>query len=378
MEYTYCSSLWNHQMIDTAGKTKPCCRFVEEHNTNNNINTTSIIEIFKSDFMTSLRSKSLSGEKINGCIRCYEEQDNSKKSLRERINDNPATNKVNLSNPTINYLELAISNDCNLMCRICSSKYSQKLYQDEIEFFGKSQITSRYSKSNISAAYDLISELKYIKFTGGEPLIIKDHWELLKHAVSLGLSNNITINYSTNGTIFPKNEFIDLWKKFKKIELTLSIDSIIKEENEYQRHLTDHDQVLCNINQYINLAKDDINLILSARPTISIYNIFHLPETIEWLHDNNIKSNPTHLTYPEWLSVTVLPLKYKKIIEDKFLKYPYKRKIDQELSHYLISYMNSRDDVRYLNKFTEYTNFLDKKRKQDFKKTYRYYQNLIY
>ena len=44
-----------------------------------------------------------------------------------------------------------------------------------------------------------------------------------------------------------------------------------------------------------------------ARPTITIYNAYHLPETLEWLDKKQIKINPTHLTYPEHLSLTVLP-----------------------------------------------------------------------
>jgi len=373
---TYCASLWNHQMIDTTGRAKPCCRFVEERGTSNNISEKSIVEIFNSDYMKSLREKSLNNIKISGCIRCYEEQENNKKSLRQRVNENPATNIVNIDNPKINYLELAISNDCNLMCRICSSRYSQKLYQDEVEFFGKAQIPSRFTRSNISTAYDLLPDLNYIKFTGGEPLIIKEHWELLEHAITRGYAKNITLNYSTNCTVWPKERIVNIWKEFKKIELALSLDSIVAEENEYQRHLTDQTVVLTNIKKYKEL-ESTLPMVISSRPTVSIYNVFHLPETIEWLHDHSIKTNPTHLTYPAWLSVTVLPVSFKDIVTKKFQTYQFKREIDRELAWYLINYMNSKDDCKLMPQFVNYTNFLDKKRNQNFNHVFWYFKNLI-
>lgn len=363
-------------MIDTTGRAKPCCRFVEEPGANNNINNNSISDIFNSEYMRSLREKSLNNIKISGCIRCYEEQENNKKSLRQRINENPATNIVNIDEPKINYLELAISNDCNLMCRICSSRYSQKLYQDEVEFFGKAQIPSRYTRSNIDAARNLLPDLKYIKFTGGEPLIIKEHWELLELAISLGYAKDITLNYSTNCTVWPKDRIVNIWRQFKKIELALSLDSIIADENEYQRHLTDHRVVLQNIEKYKEL-ESSLPIVVSGRPTVSIYNLYHLPETIEWMQDRNIKVNPTHLTYPAWLSITVLPTAFKNIVTEKFAKYKFKRDIDKELSWYLINYMNSKDDSGLMPQFVNYTKFLDQKRNQNFNQVFWYFENLI-
>lgn len=373
---TYCASFWNHQMIDTTGRVKPCCRFVEDPGSSFNIMDTDIKEIFYSNYMQDLRNMSKSGVEIRGCQRCYEEQNNNKKSLRQRINENHATNMVDLDDPSINYLELAISNDCNLMCRICSSRYSQKLYQEELEYFGKAHVPSRYTRSNIDAAYDLLPDLKYIKFTGGEPLIIKEHWELLECAVSKGYASSMTLNYSTNCTIWPKAKHVQLWKNFKRIEMALSVDSVVAAENEYQRHLTDHAAVLKNVRRYKDLSAC-LPMLVSCRPTISIYNIYHLPETLEWLHDMDIKVNPTHLTYPQCLSITVLPPEQKNVISNKFKNYSYKRPIDRQLSYYLLDYMHSKDSSDLMPQFARYTRYLDQRRTQDFTKVCWYFGDLL-
>lgn len=359
-------------MIDTTGRVKPCCRFVG-WNLDNNLNNKTIEEIFNSEFMQDLRTKSLNGERIDGCKRCYEEQDGGKRSLRQRVNGNPATNIVNLDNPNINYLELAISNDCNLACRMCSSRYSHRIFDEEKEYYGKTEIADKKTRSNIDAAYKLLDSLLYIKFTGGEPLMIKEHWELLQEAVDRDLAKNITLNYSTNCTVWPKEKHQEIWKHFKKIELCVSLDSIVKEENEYQRYFTNHEQALSNIKKYVEFSKNT-NMVVIGRPTITIMNIMHVPETIEWLLEAGLKTvNVTHLTYPAHQSISVLPLEVKNKIKQKFNTYNYKLEDTKVQCQYLLNYMFSEDNSKLLDEFKKHTLFLDKSRNQNFKETYPYF-----
>lgn len=363
-------------MVDGSGRVKPCCRFsANDIPKNHYLQETSLKKIFYSDFMNTLREKSFNGDRIDGCIRCYQEEDNGKKSLRQRLNHNiDATNtKINVKDPSISYLELGISNDCNLMCRMCDSRYSWKLFDEELEYFEKTKTQERKTRSNIDCAYELLENLKYIKFTGGEPLIIKEHWELLETAIKKGYAKNITLNYSTNCTVWPKERIVNIWKEFKKIELAVSLDSISANENEYQRHLTNHKQAIKNILKYVELSKTKINMQLLARPTVSIMNVFTLPETVEWLEANGISANPSHLTFPDWQSVTVLPLQDKIMIKEKYENFKYSSEKTKTHCMYIINYMMSKDNSELLDKFIDHTRFLDSKRDQDFKKIYPYY-----
>jgi MoaA/NifB/PqqE/SkfB family radical SAM enzyme len=374
---TFCSSLWNHQMIDTTGKVKPCCRFVWNNDIPaNTLKDKTIQEIFYSDFMQDLRRDSLQGKPISGCERCYQEQSAGKKSLRERVNSNVATKDYNLDNPKITYLELAISNDCNLMCRMCLGRYSWKLYDEEIEYYGKTPRHEKKTRSNIDYAYELLPNLQYIKFTGGEPLMIKEHWDFLQEAVDKGYAKDITLNYSTNCTVFPKDKHIELWKEFKKIEMAVSLDSIVESENIYQRHLTDHSIAIKTIKKYAELSKNTLPMHVLGRPTVTIMNIYTLPETVEWLDGLGISTNPSHLTNPEWQSVTVLPLHTKQKIKEKYEKFDFKSSKAKNHCMYIINYMMSKDDSHLLDEFIKHTNFLDKKRNQSFKEQYPYFDFL--
>ena len=374
---TFCSSLWNHQMIDTTGKVKPCCRFVWDNDIPaNTLKDKSIQEIFYSEFMQNLRKDSLQGKPIPGCERCYQEQAAGKKSLRERVNDNVATKDYVLDDPKITYLELAISNDCNLMCRMCLGRYSWKLYDEEVEYYGKIPPYEKKTRSNIDCAYELLPNLQYIKFTGGEPLMIKEHWEFLQEAVDKGYAKDITLNYSTNCTVFPKDKHIELWKQFKKIEMAVSLDSIVESENIYQRHLTDHEIALKTIKKYSELSKDTLRMHVLGRPTVTIMNVYTLPETIEWLEELGISTNPSHLTHPEWQSVTVLPMNTKLQIKEKYENFDFKSSKAKNHCMYIINYMMSKDDSYLLDEFRQHTDFLDKKRNQSFKEQYPYFDFL--
>ena len=372
---TFCSVLWNHQMVDGTGRVKPCCRFLEDHRPKNHtLDNHSIQDIFDSDFQNDLRERVLRGERLEGCKRCYEEEDNNKKSLRMRLNEHTKVGEkhVDTNDNKLEYLELSLSNDCNLMCRMCDSRYSHKLFDEEQEYHGKTFSKTKRTKANLDSIYPHLKDMKYIKFTGGEPLIIPDHWTLLEYAVEKGYAKNIRLNYSTNCTVFPKQKIVDIWKEFDHIELAVSLDSIVKEENEYQRHLTKHSQALANIEKYVEVA-DEVGMTVLARPTITIYNAYHLPETLEWLDDRKVRLNPTHLTYPLYLSVTVLPENQKDIIRNKYAQYSYKNDEIKKFCDYIVTYMDSEDKTDLLPKFKSHTQFWDKSRSQDFATACPYY-----
>ena len=51
---------------------------------------------------------------------------------------------------------------------------------------------------------DILPDIKYFEFTGGEPWMIKQHFDLLQRAVDQGFARDIDIHYNTNATQFPK------------------------------------------------------------------------------------------------------------------------------------------------------------------------------
>jgi len=384
---TFCSMAWDHQFIDPTGRVKPCCRFAEKYRPNeNNLNEKTLSDVFYGEWMNDIRNKMLRGEKIDGCIRCYQEEDSGKRSLRERYRDNkdlPIDKLVDIDNPKLGWVELAISNDCNLACRMCDSRYSWKWFKEEQAIYGKTWNDIEKSKSDIANIYPFINDLVHIKFTGGEPLMTKDQWLLVDKLLAERDCSEILLNYSTNCTIMPKDKWIEKWSKFKKVEFALSFDSANKQESEYIRWPADYHTTETVTKKFLEL-KQTHGFQVFLRSTISILNIWYIPESMQWWYDNDPGPwkgmNPTHLTYPENLCVTALPQHIKERITKKFEDYQSTcnvKKINDGLE-YIKNFMNSKDDSHLLSSLKTYIEGTDKYRGQDFFKSYPQFHDIFH
>jgi hypothetical protein len=383
---TFCSMLWNHQFVDPTARVKPCCRFAEKFRPKeNNLNDKTLSDIFYGEWMEEIRKKMLAGERIDGCIRCYQEEDSGKKSLRERYHDNadlPIDELVDIEKPSIRWIELAISNDCNLACRMCDSRYSWKWFKEEQELFGKTWNTKEKSKSDISNVFPFIQDLAHLKFTGGEPLMTKDQWELVDKMIAERDVSDVILNYSTNCTIMPKDKWIEKWDKFKQVEFALSFDSANPAESEYIRWPAKYETTEEVTKRFLELKKTNGYKVF-LRSTISILNIWNMPESMQWWYDNDPGPfrgmNPTHLTYPENLCVTVLPKHIKERVTKKFTEYQKTcdvKKINEGLE-YIKNFMNSKDDSHLLPSLKSYLEGTDKYRGQNFFESYPQFQDLF-
>ena len=379
---TWCSLLWDHLFVDPTGRVKPCCRFQGGNVPKEfNLNNAKLKDLFYSPWMEELRTKSKAGEPIEGCRRCYEEQESGKKSLRERYINNsdlPIEELVDMDQPKIRWVELAISNTCNLACRMCDSRYSSKWFDDEKAVLGRTLNDKKFSSMEISDLDPFLDDLVHIKFTGGEPLVIKDHYKLIDQLVERGQAKNIILNYSTNCTIKPKESLIESWKKFKTIEIALSFDAK-GPSAEYIRYPEKTETIESTLDFFVELEKRMPNLSLGLRSTISLLNIYDYPETSDWwLQRKDDKFyNPTHLTHPEFLSATVLKKEQKQLVSEKLLNHDYKTPKAKAIAEYMVNFMNSSDDSHRLKELKNYIKILDERREQSFSKTYPYFQSLF-
>jgi MoaA/NifB/PqqE/SkfB family radical SAM enzyme len=373
---------WNHQFIDPTGRVKPCCRFEEKHRRkDNNLQDKTLTEVFTGEWMDTVRQKMILGERVDGCTRCYQEEDAGKRSLRQRYNEStllPIQELVDINSPKLRWIELAISNDCNLACRMCDSRYSWKWFKEEQALFGKTHNTKEHSESDISNVFPFLQDLVHLKFTGGEPLLTKSHWTLIDKLLKERDCSDIFLNYSTNCTLTPKPSWVDRWNKFKYVEFALSFDSCDPLESEYIRWPAKFSTTEPVTKRFLELNHRD-NYRVLLRSTISILNVWNLPETLLWWikHDPREHKimNPTHLTHPGFLSVTVLPRNLKNLIEEKFNNYK-----DSSISNhltYIKNYMNSKDDSSLLPNLIEYLDKTDRYRSQSFIKAYPQFKDIM-
>ena len=113
---TDCSNFHNGIFIAPNGAVKPCCRYSAPTNLTWNNDPESILN---SNLYKNLRKKAQQGAYIEGCSKCYAEENAGFMSLRRRFNKKFLRPKHSLQ-----YLELAFNNICNLTCIGCEPKYS--------------------------------------------------------------------------------------------------------------------------------------------------------------------------------------------------------------------------------------------------------------
>lgn len=322
-----CILPWIHASIGTTGAVFPCCRVIcFEPDQFGNLHHNKLGDIRDNQTFTEFRQMMLEGQSPIICKGCYQEESAGLTSLRKQFNneyaetlDKVIEEKITGALP-LRYAEVRFSNQCNLACRTCHLEFSTSWHKDHEALYGKAEklIHSHPDKSlgllhEIEAALDSI-DMIYI--AGGEPMIQKQHYEMLEMLIRKNRTD-IRLVYDTNLTKlnFGSQSVLTLWKHFKKIHVYGSIDGV-KDRFDLIRHGETWEKVEKNI-QLIRLMLPQVVLVLS--PTISVLNVAHLPEMIEYCLKKKLIPNLSFircnfLYEPYQYQVNTLPDKFHEPI----------------------------------------------------------------
>jgi sulfatase maturation enzyme AslB (radical SAM superfamily) len=129
-----------------------------------------------------------------------------------------------------------------------------------------------------------LTDIRYIEFTGGEPFLIQEHFNMLVGIVNLGIASQVEIHYNTNGTQFP--EFAEeIWRHFKCVEIAFSIDDI-GPRFEYQRTNANWDLVCANLDRFRDLKEIYTNIKLQICTTVNVFNVYYIDQVAQWVASN--------------------------------------------------------------------------------------------
>jgi MoaA/NifB/PqqE/SkfB family radical SAM enzyme len=235
------------------------------------------------------------------------------------------------------FLDLKLGNICNLKCRICGSYSSSKWAQEEIDIYpgnttAKSNLVEgrwpRESKEFWEDLNDLLPHIRYMEFTGGEPFLIDEHFDLLQRAVDAGLAGDIEIHYNTNTTTVPARG-LELWPHFKLVEIALSIDDI-GARFEYQRYGASWSTALANLDKFYALRANTGNIRLQICLTVNALNVYYLDELADWISYQSFEYVYFNVLHDAWyFNVRNLNDSAKKLVTDKFKDYvgPYRNDV---------------------------------------------------
>lgn len=259
---SFCLAPWMSTHVWPDGKTFPCCIWNIKEPVGN-VNKNSLKEIWNGDDLKETRVKMLKGEKVKACDRCYQMERTGYDSYRKHFNvdhgdkmdyiqetkDDGTLDKMNL-----HLWDLRLSNFCNFKCRSCGFGLSSSWHSDQNAlavnprmgdigsgYFGndvaeKSLISVNGKADFLDMMEDHYNCVDEIYFAGGEPLLMPEHYQILDKLIELNRTD-VQIRYSTNFSRFKfgKKHVFDYWRKFKNLQLWISVDGVGK-VGEYVRH----------------------------------------------------------------------------------------------------------------------------------------------
>ena len=327
----FCIIPWIHMHAFPTGQAYPCCLSDSNHPIGN-LHTNTMREVWNSPAYKEIRSNMMIEKECKECTKCYEQERHGFVSMRNASNKSFG-HHINLVDQTtvdgkfedfkIRYYDIRFTNLCNMSCRTCGSWFSSSWYQEETDLFGKRNHPQfMYAGKDKDDMWNQMQEhipyLEQIYFAGGEPLIMEEHYNVLKELVHREMFD-VRLIYNTNfSRLNLKDEnVLEYWKLFKDVSIGASLDAM-GSRAEYIRKGTKWDQIVRNREQMIEITPKTDFYVSS---TVSLYNVLHVMDFHrDWVERRLLKAqdwNINILQGPDRDRIDVLPQYYKDQVKDR-------------------------------------------------------------
>lgn len=385
---TICMLPWISIETSPVGTIRPCCLADDEityaDGTKFNLKDNTLEDAYSSEYMQNLRQEFLDGGQPKTCRRCWEEEaaGRTSKRMNSRVRLKHYYDSIDWANTNPDqlwFIDLKLGNICNLKCRICGSWSSSKWAKEEIDYVKglknrKEHLAYKFLTDGAwpresPAFWDnlktLLPNIKYIEFTGGEPFLIQQHFDLLEYAVEHEHAKNIEIHYNTNGTVFPEQHH--LWSHFKHVEVAFSIDNT-GERFEYERYGATWSEIQENIRLFKTLRGQ--KLTTQVCMTVNIQNVYYLPELVEWVNQQGFDHVFYNMLHDPWhMNIGRMTPAAQKLVIQRLTEYPFDAKDRAEVDR-LINFIQNgpgSDGMEFLLRMRTTDNY----RQQTFLTTHR-------
>lgn len=273
-----------------------------------------------------------------GCINCVNKEKLGLKSKRQ--------SSLLRGGDEVTHWDLRPGNVCNLKCAMCSLKQSSKWIEDVdiLTKFAGGHWSPSSERSDLDWDWlysKMVNKATFVYVAGGEPFYMKEVQEFFdKLSKNPWNAENTTLQIQTNG-VSNTPKFINILKKFKKIEFSISLDGW-GEVNELVRFPTDHNVLIKNANELFSLDPQYIYFNI----TTQAMNLPNIDKTISEIENRwNAKYDLHKVTWPEYLQINALkPHVVKKVLKttknrqiQQFCRgYRYNDKLNKKMQTYLL------------------------------------------
>jgi MoaA/NifB/PqqE/SkfB family radical SAM enzyme len=290
----FCAMPFFHVAIESNGDVRPCCLGRPLKNEDGSVFNSagmSINQVINHPTHIKFRQSFKDNQQHASCEPCWGEYHNDRFSGRYTYSASLKVSnevlKIMAGSPAeqkLVWLEIKAGNRCNLSCRICGIWNSAKWLKETYEFKKSNYDGYPELKNSEEFAYNQqakwiddvdfwknvegFDDIKIIHLMGGEPLMIEEHYEMLRSIAEKFDPSEIIIWYNTNGTVIPTAEQELLLSKFKRIMWSISIDDF-GNKFDYQRKGASWSEVKDNLTYFF--SKSNYQSLIDT--TINVHNI---------------------------------------------------------------------------------------------------------
>lgn len=274
MKNHFCILPWIHLHVSQNGRVSPCCN---NNRYLGNVQENSISEIWNGKKFEEVREQFKNDVPDKRCSHCYNIEASGKESMRQISNQKyiKELKRIEEKNPKPIYLDIRFSNICNFKCKTCWHGNSSAWFEEGSKRNASDERIIKAFTNNFDELYGYLDDVQEIYFAGGEPLIMEEHYQILEELEKRELFN-VELRYNTNfsNLNYKDKSILHIWKKFKSVHVSASIDAPFKLGEEIREGFN-WEQFISNRKQMQEICPD---IYFEIAPTISTLNIFKLPE----------------------------------------------------------------------------------------------------
>ncbi len=315
-----------------------------------------------------LHEAMMRGEQPKECFKCWEQENRGLKSRRQLYYDQFAQNE----SYEIEHLDIFTGNACNLACRMCNPAKSTSWIKDQslasnLSFDLPEFENTKVLNSLTEGVFEYVAGLKNLKritLKGGEIFMNKGLGAFLRVIPN---PQDVELTFNTNGTIVD-TAALDIMKSFKKINCMVSAEAegamygYIRGGKKFS--LEDVFVNIKNIEAHLGSVVNIEWLI-----TGNIYGVFsydRLVDKIDGWFPNSKQSGYYQIVYqPLFLNPLVIPKHIREQIISESDQEDFKQFLSYDIEERYASQIGEDTAESLLAKFKEYTQVLDRMRKQN-------------
>ena len=377
---TFCMMPWLHLHAFPDGRAYPCCFALDKYPVGD-LNKDSMETVFNGADMRQMRLNMLNNKSSRQCSKCYDQEKSGFFSLRlssnkhfgHNIGMTDSTQPDGTADFVIKYWDIRFSNLCNMACRSCGTWFSSNWYEDHKQLTGRPPDHAkimRVGRSENDIWEQMLEHFDYVEqfyFAGGEPLIMEEHYKILKE-LDRRKMYHVRLIYNTNFSKlrFKDMDVLELWNKFDSVSVGASLDAM-GSRAEFMRKGTIWAETEGNRRRMQEICPQ-VDFYISA--TVGLINALHVVDFHrDWVDRGFIKPqdfNFNLLQFPYWQRIDLLPQNYKERVREKYEQHIAWLQTKDHLTRATkgfqsgIDYMMRRDNFKDFQQFKDGMSKIDK------------------